>query len=76
MICYSGYGQSTLLGEPLDVGILRCWNGDLAPVYVGLMVNPRRGGRTTSSELQGAVGPKRHKTVGSIPTTGQYLCDE
>ncbi|CAH2237391.1 jg11247 [Pararge aegeria aegeria] len=45
-----------------DVGVPKNWNGDLAPVNAAL-VAPSRGGRLTSSESEGATGPKRHKTV-------------
>ncbi|CAH2268424.1 jg16856 [Pararge aegeria aegeria] len=38
----------------MDVGVPRCWNGSLALVRVAL-VDPQRGGQTTSSTSQGAA---------------------
>ncbi|CAH2222829.1 jg16113 [Pararge aegeria aegeria] len=46
----------------MNVGVPRCWNGDLAPVNVAL-VDPTRCGRMTSSQSLATAVPKPHKTV-------------
>ncbi|CAH2243792.1 jg12706 [Pararge aegeria aegeria] len=46
----------------MDVGVLRYWNGDLAPVNAAL-VGPQRGGQMPSGESLGAAGGKRPRTV-------------
>ncbi|CAH2232600.1 jg10161 [Pararge aegeria aegeria] len=45
-----------------DVGVPKCWNGSSALVNA-VMVDPRRGGRTTLGASQVAAGFKRHQTV-------------
>ncbi|CAH2266790.1 jg18919 [Pararge aegeria aegeria] len=46
----------------MDVGVLRCWNGDPAPVNT-VLVGPQRGGKMTAGELLGDAGGKRLRTV-------------
>ncbi|CAH2243827.1 jg23212 [Pararge aegeria aegeria] len=46
----------------MDVGVLRYWNADPAPVNAAL-VGPQRGGQMTSGESLGAAGGKRPGTV-------------
>ncbi|CAH2216663.1 jg8744 [Pararge aegeria aegeria] len=46
----------------MAVGVPRCWNGCPALVSAAL-VDPQRGGQTTSSASQVAAGSKRHRTV-------------
>ncbi|CAH2241951.1 jg9069 [Pararge aegeria aegeria] len=45
----------------MDVGVPRCRNGELAPVNAPSV--DRRGGQMKTNASQGAVGPKRQKTV-------------
>ncbi|CAH2232104.1 jg4778 [Pararge aegeria aegeria] len=46
----------------MDVGVTRCWNG--SPVLVSAaLVDPQRGGQTTLSASQVAVGSKRLRIV-------------
>ncbi|CAH2237939.1 jg4633 [Pararge aegeria aegeria] len=46
----------------MDVGVPRCWNG--SPVLVSAaLVDPQRGGQTTLSASQVAVGSKRLRIV-------------
>ncbi|CAH2242171.1 jg22884 [Pararge aegeria aegeria] len=46
----------------MDVGVPRCWNG--SPVLVSAaLVEPQRGGQTTLSASQVAVGSKRLRIV-------------
>ncbi|CAH2237856.1 jg14824 [Pararge aegeria aegeria] len=46
----------------MDVGVPRCWNG--SPVLVSAAsVDPQRGGQTTLSASQVAVGSKRLRIV-------------
>ncbi|CAH2267347.1 jg27531 [Pararge aegeria aegeria] len=46
----------------MDVGVLRCWNCDPAPVNAALF-GPQRDGKMTSGELLGAAGGKLPRTV-------------
>ncbi|CAH2268404.1 jg6273 [Pararge aegeria aegeria] len=57
-----GITAITLTGEPMVVGVPRCWNGDPAQVYA-VLVGPQRGGQTTSNESLGAAGNKWPRTV-------------
>ncbi|CAH2244791.1 jg5142 [Pararge aegeria aegeria] len=48
----------------MDVGVPRCWNG--SPVLVSAaLVDPQRGGQTTLSASQVAVGSKRLRKLGT-----------
>ncbi|CAH2268788.1 jg13648 [Pararge aegeria aegeria] len=46
----------------MEVGVPRCWSGNLAPVNAAL-VDPQPGWQTKSSESRGAAGYKRHRIV-------------
>ncbi|CAH2245352.1 jg4453 [Pararge aegeria aegeria] len=36
-------------GEPMDVGVLRCWNGDFVPVHAAY-VGPKQGDRSHQAD--------------------------
>ncbi|CAH2211434.1 jg18147, partial [Pararge aegeria aegeria] len=50
------------LGEPMDVGVPRCWNGNPAPINAAL-VDPGPSGQTTSNESREAAGYRRLRIV-------------
>ncbi|CAH2244998.1 jg6938 [Pararge aegeria aegeria] len=59
----------------MDVGVLRCWNGELAPVNAAIFVGPQRDEQTTSNESLEAAANKRPRTRDlELPT--KDLCQE